>query len=154
MRPSTAAALSLLMLPASTAFASGSLDCSIDDKAVSMSVEGIFSHGLGEALMSLNGTLELRGAGAPDALRKAEIERSHAVQYWLHGQELRLRLYGEKDAGGVNSSFDLAITTRSKSKDAPEFSGTYVLVVTHFDAKAGPEAKTSRSTGKASCSAG
>src|SRR5262249_1350710 len=119
-------------------------------------VEGTFSHGLGAALVNFGGTVGIKLAGPPDSLRKLELARDNAAQYWLQGKDFRLGLYKEQGAGDLHQTIDLVIVTarRSKDEDDIEYVGTYVLEVSHYDPKAGAEAKTWKAKGKAVCSVG
>lgn len=152
----SAAAIAVTLFSTIPAAASGSFSCSIEDASLVLNIEGTFSHGLGEALIGLTGEAGIKLPGPPDTLRKLDVQRGQAAQYWLHEKDFRLRLYNEKTSGDVQQSIDVAIVTARKSKDEDdiEFLGTYALEVSHFDPKVGTEAKTWKAKGKASCSAG
>lgn len=121
-----------------------------------LDIEGTFSHGLGAALVNFGGTVGIKLAGPPETLRKLEIARENAPQYWLQNKDFRLGLYKEQGQGDVHQTIDIVIVTSRKSQDEDdiEYLGTYVLEISHYDPKAGGEAKTWKAKGKASCSVG
>lgn len=144
------AALGLVM--AAPAHATGTLDCSIDDAAVSFAAQTAFSHGMGGSFNNFRAVLEVKpaGKGAPP-FEKLELDGEALVHHWFHGSEVRLHLYHELPDPKAGSA-ELVIETKGKGKEAESFAGRYVLTLTAIDA-AGTE-KTRTLKGRATCSAG
>ena len=93
------------------AYATASLSCSADDKSLRFSAEGIVSHGVGETVAQFAGELEVRLKEAPPGLRKLPLALEHLTQRWLHGREVKLRLFRERDGEG-QGSVELVVETR------------------------------------------
>src|SRR5215203_4870578 len=68
------------LLLATPAYATASLSCSADDKALRFSAEGIVSHGVGETVAQFAGELEVRLKDAPPGLRKLPLALEHLTQ--------------------------------------------------------------------------
>ena len=98
LRPLIGAAL--LTFGALPAAASGNLMCSVEDESFTINLEGIFSHGLGEALTEAKGEIEIKADVGPLAkgLAGKPIVLADVKQFWMRGQELKVRLY--RDAEG------------------------------------------------------
>ena len=94
---------SMLVAWAGPALATAGFSCSIADKAVKFSAEGVLSRGAGEGVMNFGGKIEVLGKGAPDDLRTVDLEREHLTQSWLHGKDIKLRMYREREGNGSNS---------------------------------------------------
>jgi hypothetical protein len=145
------------LLLATPAYATASLSCSANDKSLRFSAEGIVSHGVGETVAQFAGELEVRLKDAPPGLRKLPLALEHLTQRWLHGREVKLRLYRERERereGDGQGSVELVVATRRAGKDETEFSGSYVLTVSGEDAAPGAPARTLKARGRASCSLG
>ena len=141
------------LLLATPAYATASLSCSADDKSLRFSAEGIVSHGVGETVAQFAGELEVRLKEAPPGLRKLPLALEHLTQRWLHGREVKLRLFREREGEG-QGSVELVVETRRAANDETEFSGSYVLTVSSEDAAPGTPARTLKARGRASCSLG
>jgi len=142
-----------LLLGTAPALATASLSCSADDKSLRFSAEGIVSHGVGEGVAQFTGELEVRLKEAPPGLRKLPLALEHLTQRWLHGREVKLRLFREREGEG-QGSVELVVETRQATKDETEFSGSYVLTVSSEEAAQGAPARTLKARGRASCSFG
>jgi hypothetical protein len=121
------------LLLATPAYATASLSCSADDKSLRFSAEGIVSHGVGETVAQFAGELEVRLKEAPPGMRKLPLALEHLTQRWLHGREVKLRLFREREGEG-QGSVELVVETRRAANDETEFSGSYVLTVSSEDA--------------------
>ena len=141
------------LLLATPAYASASLSCSADDRSLRFSAEGIVSHGVGETVAQFAGELEVRLKEAPPGLRKLPLALEHLTQRWLHGREVKLRLFREREGEG-QGSVELVVETRGAGNDETAFSGSYVLTVSGEDAAPGTPARTLKARGSASCSLG
>ncbi|MFL4974575.1 MAG: hypothetical protein ACJ8DT_12930 [Microvirga sp.] len=139
------------LLLATPAYATASLSCSADDKSLRFSAEAIVSHGVGETVAQFAGELEVRLREAPPGLRKLPLALEHLTQRWLHGREVKLRLFREREGDG---SVELVVETRRAANDETAFSGSYVLTVSSEDAAPGAPARTLKARGRASCSLG
>lgn len=102
-----------LMIVGSTgmAAASGGLSCAADDAGVLLSAEGGVTRGMGSALFSFSGSVELRDGDVEDDLRVTEFGREHVAQYWLDGDVLKLRLYREREASKPHGYVEAVIET-------------------------------------------
>ena len=100
----------LALLLATPAYATASLSCSADDKSLRFSAEGIVSHGVGETVAQFAGELEVRLKDAPPGLRKLPLALEHLTQRWLHGREVKLRLFREREGEG-QGSVELVVET-------------------------------------------
>lgn len=150
-----AAALCAGMFAAQPAQATATLTCDIEDKTAKLSLQSVVSRGVGEAISGLNGALEIAVKGAPDDLRKIVFENAHLTQSWLHGRDLRLRLYRERADNAPHGYVELIIETRRAGKDeeAP-YAGSYELIVHSLPSANATEGKTLKARGKAKCSVG
>src|SRR3954447_392622 len=128
-------------LPAPPASATASLSCSADDRSLRFSAEGIVSHGVSETVAQFGGELEVRLKDAPPGLRKLPLALEHLTQRWLHGREVKLRLFRERDGEG-QGSVELVVETRRAANDETAFSGSCVLTVSGEDAAPGAPART------------
>jgi len=151
MRTSGFAIAALLL--ATPAYATASLSCSADDRSLRFSAEGIVSHGVGETVAQFAGELEVRLKDAPPGLRKLPLALEHLTQRWLHGREVKLRLFREREGEG-QGSVELVVETRRAANDETAFSGSYALLVSGEDTAPGAPARTLKARGRASCSLG
>src|SRR5215204_2812765 len=108
------------LLLATPAYATASLSCSADDKALRFSAEGIVSHGVGETVAQFAGELEVRLKDAPPGLRKLPLALEHLTQRWLHGREVKLRLFREREREGEGQgSVELVVETGERARTRP-----------------------------------
>ncbi len=147
-----AALLAFGTLPAA---ASGNISCSVDDETFAISVEGIFSQGLGEGLTQLKGEVDIKANLGPLAagLAGKPLEVGDVKQFWMYGRELKLRLYRDS-AGEPPGSLEVVIETAQDTDDATSFTGTYTASVRRVDSKTGAEEETVSGRGPIACSAG
>jgi hypothetical protein len=140
-----------LILLSTPALASASLACSAEDKAVRFSADAVVSRGLGEQVPQFSGQIELLVQGVPEDFRKLSLSLEHLTQRWLHGGEVKLRIYRERE-GEPHGSVELVIATRQSRKDETEYRGRYELAVTTVGQDLA--AKTLKARGRATCSFG
>ena len=138
------------------AHATGTLDCSIDDAAVSFDAQTAFSHGMGGSFNAFRAVLEVKPAGKGAAkgappFGKVELDGEALVHHWFHRSEVRLHLYHDLPDPKAGSA-ELVIETRGKGKAAERFAGRYVLTLTAIDADGAQKTRTLK--GRATCSAG
>lgn len=145
--------MALVCAAASPAAATGSFGCSADDKAVAFEAEAVFSYGLGEPFSNFRSRLSVKGKGAPAGLADLELDGQSLVHHWLHGTELKLRLYHER-AEAPHGSVELVIETRRRPDDETDYAGRYVLRVFEVGGTAGAEGKELIYKGKVTCSVG
>jgi hypothetical protein len=93
---------------------------------------------------------EVLGRGHRQSRRRRD---GGAIHRWLHGREVKLRLFREREGEG-QGSVELVVETRQAAKDETEFSGSYVLTVSSQEAAQGTPARTLKARGRASCSLG
>lgn len=147
-----AVAAVLLLAWAMPAGASGSLDCSIDDKAIAFDAQAVFSHGLAASISNFHAELNARGKDAPPAFAKVEMDGTALAHHWFQGNELRLHLYHER-AETPFGSLELVLRTRSRDKDETAFAGHYELKL-FLAGVDGGKAFERTYRGRATCSAG
>jgi hypothetical protein len=136
------------------AHASAGFSCSIEDKALRVSVEGAFSRGVGEGVINFGGRLEVLAKATPEDLRRLDLERENLTQTWINGRDLKLRMYRERAGAAPHGYVELVLETRQSSRDELEYAGAYVLTVHHLVSEQDSQGKTFTARGKARCSAG
>ncbi|WP_366930459.1 hypothetical protein [Mesorhizobium sp.] len=116
-----------LLASANVASASGALWCSVDDRQVAFQLDAGVTRGLGGPTFNFRGDLEIKARPTGDSLRKTVFEDQNLAQYWLDGEELRLLVYREHEAGDSYRSVELTILT--KASDESTYDGRYTLSV-------------------------
>lgn len=143
------AVLALACMLATPAAASGSFECNAEDKAVSVTAAAAFSHGFGAAFNNFRASIELKASPTAAPL---ELDAQALAHHWLHGRELKLRLYHERpDTPGA--ALELVIETRRQAGDETAYAGRYHLTVTE-PGKDGAPARERSYKGRVSCSVG
>jgi hypothetical protein len=142
-------AFAILAISAGNAMASGGLSCTVESNDLAMSLDGGVARGMGSALSSFSGKLEISSPGVGEDLRVTEFSREHVAQYWLDGEALKLRLYRERESG-PHGYVEVSVETAIGEERGGE--GKY-LISTHdmtnaFDGEAEPI----RLTGPIACS--
>lgn len=143
------AGLLVFFTTATMAAAAGGLSCKAKDEAVSLSLEGGVTHGMGSGLFSFSGTLELRSDDVREDLRVTEFAREHVPQYWLDGEVLKLRLYREREAEPHGYVEVIVETTRD---DEDNDRGDYIVAVYDMADAASDEVEPVQFTGAVTCS--
>ena len=128
-----AALLVLVALPlARPAMATGTVDCSIADANVALQASATVRDGPGGHFSRLEGKLDIKAKGdIPKDLRKLDLKLDDLTQRWLHGNDLKLRLYRDRGGPGPSAELDLVIEARRAGKDQTELVGGYTLTVAH-----------------------
>ncbi|TPM27444.1 hypothetical protein [Mesorhizobium sp. B2-3-4] len=139
------------LLSTGTAFASGGIWCSAEDKAAIFQVEAGVTRGMGGPTFNFRGDLEIPGRPAGDSLRKTVFEDSNLTQYWLDGEELRLNIYREHEVAEKLNSVELTILT--KTSDEGVYDGRYTLAIYDAATDKDQDGKPVELTGKVSCGA-
>jgi hypothetical protein len=146
------AAAAIFCLPAS-AFATGNLGCTIEDKNLDLDFEAIYSYSDIGGLFQLRGTLDAKSPKVYKSLRKFEIKDDDLRQQWFRGEDLKLMLYRETVADGEpHASVKLIIEAKRPSEDDMGYDGTYALTIE--PAVTGSESQSVTVKGKVSCGAG
>jgi hypothetical protein len=123
--------LASLLLNVTPALATGTIDCTIADAGLTLDASAAVRDGPGGHFSRFDGKLEIKAKGVPDALRKLEFKLDDLTQRWLHGNELKLRLYRDRGGDGPSAEVDLAIEARRAGKDKLDYNGSYILTVSH-----------------------
>ncbi|MBL8578449.1 MAG: hypothetical protein JNK47_14585 [Mesorhizobium sp.] len=146
-------AVAVLSICAGEALASGGLSCEAKDKAVSFDVSAGVSRGLGAAIFSFNGAVKVADKKVATDLANTAFELDHVAQYWLDGEELRLRLYREHEGDKPHGYVELEILTKALPGDDGEgiYEGSYSLGTYDTVDENTVEAITSSYEGKVSC---
>ncbi|MDI4664796.1 hypothetical protein K9U40_10720 [Xanthobacter autotrophicus] len=132
--------------------ATGTLNCSIDDKAIAFEAEAVFSHGLAASFSNFRAELNARGKDTPPTFARVEMDGAALAHHWFHGDELRLHLYHER-AEAPFGSLELVLRTRSRGEDEAAFAGRYELKL-FLAGVDGGKAFERTYRGRATCSAG
>lgn len=114
-----------LPLAAPSAFATGNLDCAIDDKQVSFDLFAL-TGGAGGIVQVNQGSIEIK-VGDDKALRsKRTIKLENIEQQWIYGKELRVR-FGIADE--KNEPIGSLVLIGAYNADKDSYAGQYVLTV-------------------------
>lgn len=114
-----------LSLTVQSAFATGNLDCAIDDRQVSFELFAL-TGGAGGIVQVNQGSIEIK-IGDDKALRsKRPIELKHIEQQWIYGKELRIRFGIANDKDEPIASL---ILIGAYNADKDSYAGQYVLSV-------------------------
>jgi hypothetical protein len=112
-----------LPLVAPNAWATGNLDCSIDDKQLNFEIFAL-TGGTGGIVQVNQGSIEIK-AGDDKALRsRRAIEQKHIEHQWIYGNELRLRIV-VPDAKDEPTGSLILIGAYKSADDS--YAGRYVL---------------------------
>jgi hypothetical protein len=112
----------LTVLPAQ---ASGGLWCDAEGEAVRLSVQAGVTRGMGGAIFSFEGAVDVTDERVAPDLAATEYEREHVAQYWLDGEEMRLLLYREREGEEPHGYAQLTIVAQADGEGG--YGGTYVL---------------------------
>lgn len=132
------------------AAATGGVSCEASGEVVSLSLEGGVARGMGSALFSLAGRLELRSDEVREDLRVTEFGREHVPQYWLDGDTLRLRLYREREGAAPHGYVEVIVETTRGDDDTDR--GDYLVAVYDMTDAEGGEVEPVQFTGAITCS--
>lgn len=148
----TASALALFCLPLQ-AWATGGLDCSINDGNLDFAYEALFSYSANTPLFQGKAEFISRHPKTHAALKTLDAESLHLVQQWYEGKDLRLQFYSETpDSAAAFGSVKLTIETAA-AEDELSYAGKYRLEI-QSPAVAGKGNGTISVEGKVACSAG
>ncbi len=143
------AGFAMLAVSAGGAMATGGLSCVAEDDAVVMALDGGVSRGMGSALFSFTGRIELRSSDVAEDLRVSEFSREHVAQYWLDGDTLKLRLYRERE--GAPHGYVEAIVETMMDDDGND-QGEYIVAVYDMTDAIDGEVEPVQFTGAVACS--
>jgi hypothetical protein len=121
--------LLLMAFACQPASASGGVQCSADANGVTFEVGGGVSRGMGAALFSFEGRLEVADKAIAADLARTTFARDHVAQYWLDGEELRLLIYREREGDKPHGYVELTLETKARPGDDGEgmYDGRYML---------------------------
>ena len=145
----------MAVLACQPAFASGGVHCSADADGVTFEVGGGASRGMGAALFSFEGKLDVAGQDIAADLGRMSFAREHVAQYWLDDEDLRLLLYREREGDKPHGYVELTIVTKARPGDDGEgmYDGRYTLAVFDMTEENGGEGVTVEREGDVECSA-
>ena len=118
-------ALVCLPLAAQSVYATGNLDCSIDDKQLNLEFFA-FTGGVGGIVQINQASVEIKVGDDKFLRSKRVIELKNVEQQWIYGNELRIRLGIPGDKGDNLASLILIGTYKA---DDDTYAGRYVLSV-------------------------
>lgn len=139
----------LVSASALSAAAAGTLQCSIQDEAVSHNLHAGMTRGMGYPTFSLKGELDVRDKKVAPDLHKVSFADLDRPQYWMNGKELRMMLYTEFNTNRPFASVELELLTKAAEDDGT-YEGTYTLTI-HDMSTGGGEGTTTTLRGKTSC---
>lgn len=140
-------AIVMAVLASGPAMASGGISCEADDGTTRISISGGVSRGMGSALFSFNGLVELSDTAVAEDLRKIEFGREHVAQYWLDRDGLKLKLYREREGDAPHGYVEATILSATSGEDT----GSFRIEVYDMTDVTDGEAKTASLSGKISC---
>lgn len=141
------AAMVMAVIATGPALASGGISCEADDGNARISISGGVSRGMGGALFSFGGSVELSDPEVAEDLRKVESDRDHVAQYWLDGDGLRLKLYREREGDAPHGYVEATILSPTLGKET----GSFRIEIYDMTGAADGEAKAASLSGKISC---
>ena len=143
----------LAVLACQPAFASGGVHCSADAAGVTFEVGGGASRGMGAALFSFEGKLEIADKAIAADLGRTIFAREHVAQYWLDGEDLRLLVYREREGDKPHGYVELTIVTKARAGDEDEgmYDGGYTLSVFDMAGENAGEGITTTHEGEVEC---
>ena len=124
MKPLPLAFLASLLMVA-PALASANVDCSIDDKFVRFEMEAIAGRS-GPIQQVHVGTIAIKPAAGRLASPQMTFDRTHIVQQWILGSDLRLQI--EVTDAAAKETVNLVISARLDSKHET-YRGGYLLKI-------------------------
>lgn len=130
--------------------ATANLDCEIEDKSLKGAISALM--GSLPGLLQVRSEFDILVAGIPDDFRKISLAGEDLPHSWVHGKELKLHAYKERE-GERFASFELVVETKMTS-DPNQYRGAYELKVSFLPRKGASESKTVTVRGRASCSLG
>jgi hypothetical protein len=140
-------ATALIVLASGSAHATASFDCTIEDKNVTVELQGNLGSGDGAALQIPNGAIKIKAVrGKFDAVM-FDVAKGTLAQQWVFEKELRVGFMTDeiKDV----SAYLMIIAQQGKPKDdLTQWKGRYVLKVQ------GPKGATELKGTIKSCQAG
>ncbi|MEQ1944903.1 hypothetical protein ABMA32_21000 [Mesorhizobium sp. VNQ89] len=146
-------AVAVLLMCGAEALASGGINCEAKDEVVTFDVGAGVSRGMGAAIFSFDGTVTIKDPKIAPDLTNTKFELDNVAQYWLDGEELRLRLYRERVGDKPHGYVELEILTKARTGDDDEglYAGRYQLSTYDTLDENTVEAVTSSYEGKVSC---
>lgn len=116
-------------LPAS-AFATGNLDCGIDDANLKFTFEALFGHGVVSPLLQPRTSFMSKNPSTYKTLQNFDTDGSFLVQRWFEGKDIKLLFYAETEGEGVPfASIKLKIEAVQPPDEDLSYSGKYELII-------------------------
>lgn len=144
--------IGLVILPLD-AFATGGLDCRIEDKNLDFAYEALFNYSGISPLFQDRLTFRSKHPDTAKSLAKLDVTTFRRIQEWFEGKDLRLQFYAETEGENVPfAAIKLTIET-VMGEDEINYDGSYRLEITP-EVGAGKEGEIIGLEGKVACSAG
>jgi hypothetical protein len=134
-----------LLLPTTSAMATGGFGCEIDDVSLSFVGGGTTGRGMGLPIINYSAEATVKLKDSPIGMEKIDLGSS-LVHHWMAGEDLSLHFYWER-GDSADASLELIIKTKA-SDDSITYDGGYRLIVS------GAGREPEEVSGKAVCSAG
>ena len=143
----------ILAISATTALATGTIACVVEDKVLSLSLNAPFAIGRGDALLDVTGKIGIKFDGTPRDLGPVNLERQSVAQYWFQGRDLRFYVVQDKDAGDKAVTVTVLLDVKRVRTDPTTYRGHYVLEARHRDRTTTGAGIMQKASGYAECSA-
>lgn len=112
------------------AFATGGINCEIDDANLRASFGGVLSHGIPGSPFQVRGDLTLRKKFLSEEIPTQKVERF--AQYFADGDEMKAMLYFEPTEVSKHMTMKLTLITKFNEKSY-EYEGSYRLNLFEVD---------------------
>lgn len=122
-------ALGLLAGLPADAFATGGLDCEINDANLDFHYEALFSYSANSPLFQSRAKFEARHPKTDPALKTLDASSLRLIQQWYEDKDLKLQFYAETE-GGKQPFASVKLTIRTvASDDEISYAGKYRLEI-------------------------
>ena len=144
------AALATGFLAVTPALATGSFSCTVNDKNLSFEAHSPLGTGMGEPIISLSATAQIKLKRVPKDLTTLELSKS-LVHSWVDYPDLRLLFYKEQEADAPHGYVELVVKAK-EIDDEGNARGEYELTVFSTEPPADKvEGVLLKAKGKVSC---
>jgi hypothetical protein len=105
----------------------GRLSCQASEGPVELAIDAGVTRGMGSPLFSFQASAGIDNERVPADMRRITFSRANVAQYWLHGKNLGLVLYREREGGSDHA--EITITVQAESADGSAYDGQYRAAV-------------------------
>jgi len=138
----------LLALSSTGALATGGFGCEARDAAARIEISASTTRGMGFPVLSIDGSVELKGIAFGDDLRSTRFDAWSMLQYWVEDDELRFVAYIERHA---EPHAYIKLVVRTKFDERDELVGRYEIEALDMAHPTGDEDGAVRMEGEIAC---